>query len=244
MNAPKTVFCDIDGTLIEHTGDILKNFKEPPSKTLKNVLENIKQWDKLNYKIILTTGRQESTRKQTEEHLASLGIVYSQLVMGLPNGERVLINDRKTNGIKNTAYAINVVRNKGLEYVDLNSINVTIPDKFLFNKVEKPWGYEELIECNDQYVVKKLFMKKGHSCSLQYHELKKETIVVLSGLLKISIGKAIETLEEKLYTFGETVTIDPYTIHRMTAIEDSLYIETSTNQLWDVVRLQDNYNRS
>ena len=87
-------------------------------------------------------------------------------------------------------------------------------------------------------------MKKGHSCSLQYHELKKETIVVLSGLLKISIGKAIETLEEKLYTFGETVTIDPYTIHRMTAIEDSLYIETSTNQLWDVVRLQDNYNRS
>lgn len=244
MSAPKTIFCDIDGTLIEHTGDILKNYKQPPNETLKNVLENIKQWDKLNYKIILTTGRQESIRKQTEEHLASLGIVYSVLIMGLPNGERVVINDKKTNGVRNTAYAINLVRNKGLENVDLNSKNVTIPDKFLFNRVEKPWGYEELVECNDQYVVKKLFMKQGHSCSLQYHELKKETIVVLNGSLKISIGKTIETLEDNLYSLGDTVTIDPYTIHRMTAMEDTLYMETSTNQLWDVVRLQDNYNRS
>ena len=60
-------------------------------------------------------------------------------------------------------------------------------------------------------------MKKGNSCSLQYHELKTETIIVLSGVLKISIGKTVDTLEDKLYRFGETVTIPPYTVHRMTA---------------------------
>ena len=38
--------------------------------------------------------------------------------------------------------------------------------------IEKPWGFEELIELNDKYCLKKLFMKKGNRCSLQYHEKK------------------------------------------------------------------------
>ena len=244
MSTPKTIFCDIDGTLVEHTGDIIKNYQEN-SAILKNVIHTIKQWDKLNYKIILTTGRKESTRHHTESQLNSLGIVYDHLVMGLPNGDRVLINDRKTNGIRNTAYAVNLVRNSGLENVDLTSQNITIPDKYLFSKIEKPWGYEELIECNDKYVVKKLFMKKSNACSIQYHELKTETIVVLNGKITISVGSSLEDLTKRVYLPGETITIKPYTVHRMEAEdEDCLYLETSTNELWDVVRLKDNYNRT
>lgn len=243
MSSPKTIFCDIDGTLVEHTGDIIRNYSTQVN-VLPNVLENIKQWDKLNYRIILTTGRQESIRKATEEALEKAGIVYSQLIMGIPNGDRVLINDKKTRGIRNTAYAINLVRNKGMSNVDIESENVTIPSKFLFTRVEKPWGYEELVECNDKYVVKKLFMTKGNSCSIQYHELKTETIVVLSGKLNIYLGNSLESLEKKEYTAGETITIRPYTVHRMEAESDSLYIETSTNELWDVVRLKDNYGRT
>lgn len=163
--------------------------------------------------------------------------------MGITNGDRIIINDKKTNGVENTCYAINLVRNKGFENIDLTSQNVTVPDNFLFSKIEKPWGYEELLECNDKYVVKKLFMKKGHSCSIQYHELKTETIMVLSGKLNIYIGDTLENLKKQEYTFSESITIKPYTIHRMEAIEDSLYLETSTNELWDVIRLVDNYNR-
>lgn len=241
MHTPKTVFCDIDGTLLPHTGDILKNLES--IHALENVSNTIHQWDKLNYKIILTTGRQESTRKQTEKQLLEAGIVYSELVMGLPNGPRVLINDKKTNGVDNTAYAINLVRNEGVANVNLDSKWVTVPDKYLFQKVEKPWGYEELIDCNDKYVVKKLFMKKGHKCSLQYHKLKRETILVLSGELLISIGKDTSSLTTKSYFAGDTVTIEPYTVHRMEAADDCLYSETSTNELWDVVRLEDSYGR-
>jgi len=131
-----------------------------------------------------------------------------------------------------------------MENISLSSKNVTINDNLLFTKIEKPWGFEELIECNDKYVVKKLFMKKGHACSIQYHELKTETIVVLSGKLNIYIGEKLENLVVKEYVFGDTITIKPYTIHRMEAVEDSLYIESSSNELWDVIRLQDNYNRS
>jgi mannose-6-phosphate isomerase-like protein (cupin superfamily) len=130
-----------------------------------------------------------------------------------------------------------------MEHVDLNSTKITIPDKYLFTKVEKPWGYEELVECNDKYVVKKLFMKAGHSCSTQYHKLKRETIIIMSGQLSILLGKDMEHLEEKVYRFGETITINPYMIHKMRAIEDCLFLEGSTNELWDVVRLEDSYGR-
>lgn len=238
----KTVFCDIDGTLLNHTGDIIKNNLEKPV-ILPAVTDVLKQWDRASYTLVLTTGRKESLRSHTENQLRESGIFYDQLIMGLPNGDRILINDRKTNSPRNTAYAINLVRNSGLGNVDFTSKNITIPDKYLFTKIEKPWGYEELIECNDKYVVKKLFMKKEHSCSIQYHELKKETIVVLTGALKISIGESLETLKDAVYGQGDTVTIEPYTVHRMEAVEDCLYMETSTNELWDVIRLKDNYGR-
>jgi len=242
MAYPKTIFCDIDGTLLNHKGDIIKNIYEEPI-ILNNVIDSIKQWEKLNYKIILVTGRKECTRRETIYQLSKCGIVYDQLIMGLTNGDRVLINDKKEKGLQNTCFAINLVRNEGFNNIDITSKNVTIPDKLLFAKIEKPWGYEELIECNDKYVVKKLFMKTGHSCSTQYHELKTETIIVLSGKLFIYTGESLDSLEKKEYNFGDTITIKPYIIHKMESIEDCLYLETSTNELWDVIRLKDDYGR-
>ena len=244
MNQPKTIFCDIDGTLLQHHRDIIKNYQECPVP-LKNAIENIKQWEKNNYHIILTTGRKECLRQITEEQLHSVGIIYDKLIMGLPNGPRVLINDKKENETQNTAYAINVPRNAGLEHLDLTSTYITVPDNYRsIPYIEKPWGSETLIECNDKYVVKKLFMKAGAACSIQYHECKRETILIFSGELWIYSGPSLEMLEKKLYKAGDTITIEPYTVHRMEGHTDAIYYETSTNELWDVVRLQDNYGRT
>lgn len=110
-------------------------------------------------------------------------------------------------------------------------------------RIDKPWGYEELLEHNKDYVVKRLFMKAGHKCSIQYHEYKHETFYVLSGKLKFYVGKTLETLEEKIFVAGDYFAIEPGLIHRMEGVEDSLYLEASTPQLDDVVRLQDSYNR-
>ena len=232
----KTIFCDIDGTILKHRGDIYKNILEPP-EILNGVIDKFKEWDKNNYKIILTTGRKEGNREKTKEQLKTLGINYDELVMGLPNGDRILINDKKENGIDYTAYAYNLVRNEGMNNIKFNL-------KTFEKRIEKPWGYEELVEYNKNYVVKKLFMKEGHSCSTQYHELKTETIVVLKGILRIFIGNEIKSLEFKDYKEGEYITIKPYTIHKMMGISDCLYLETSTNELWDVIRLQDDYGRT
>jgi mannose-6-phosphate isomerase-like protein (cupin superfamily) len=109
--------------------------------------------------------------------------------------------------------------------------------------IDKPWGKEELLEINDHYMVKKLTMWKGHRCSLQYHKQKKETIYVLSGLLKIYSGPAENKLTEKIYGPNDTITLLPGTIHRMEGVEDCVYLEASTPQMEDVVRIQDDYNR-
>jgi len=118
----KTIFCDIDGTIFKHHGDIHKNILEP-SIILDGVLDKFKEWDKNNYKIILTTGRKEGSREQTKEQLKLIGLNYDELIMGLPNGDRILINDKKENGIDYTAYAYNVVRNEGLSNIDFNLKN-------------------------------------------------------------------------------------------------------------------------
>lgn len=110
--------------------------------------------------------------------------------------------------------------------------------------IEKPWGREEVIEINEKYMVKKLTMFAGCRCSLQYHNIKKETIYVLSGVLKIIQGTSQDGLIEKLYRAGDAVTIPPRLIHRMEGVEESVYLEASTPEMDDVVRLADDYQRA
>ena len=58
-------------------------------------------------------------REYTSKQLLNLRIPHDQLIMGLHNGDRILIND-KNNSTRNTAYAINLVRNSGInkEYIE------------------------------------------------------------------------------------------------------------------------------
>ncbi len=110
------------------------------------------------------------------------------------------------------------------------------------NKIKKPWGYEEVIEINKKYMFKKLYMKKGHRCSLQFHNKKKETVFVLSGRLKLILKKKNRT-SSKIMKKGQSISISPKTIHRMQAISNCYYLEASSPEISDVVRIQDDYKR-
>ena len=115
-NRPKTIFCDIDGTLIKHNGSLSRQAKSKPI-ILEGVLEKLDEWDRKCYNIILTTGRKESLRSVTEKQLGALGIYYDQLIMGIGGGYRVLINDLKPDNSEPTALAINLRRNEGIKNV-------------------------------------------------------------------------------------------------------------------------------
>lgn len=109
--------------------------------------------------------------------------------------------------------------------------------------IDKPWGKEEVIELNDKYMVKRLTMWKNQRCSLQYHNFKRETIYVLSGQLRIYYGPSQNQLESKIFYAGDFITISPNIVHRMEGVEESIYLESSTPEMEDVVRLVDDYNR-
>ena len=53
----KTIFCDIDGTLIKHSGDIIDQCTNEKMELLENTLPAIRNWVRNGYFIILTTGR-------------------------------------------------------------------------------------------------------------------------------------------------------------------------------------------
>jgi len=111
--------------------------------------------------------------------------------------------------------------------------------------VQKPWGHEEWLSVTGKYVLKKIVIKKGSSLSLQYHDQKEESQYLLSGRVKMLLGRKEDPtkLEESESLPGETLHFAPGTIHRIEAIEDSVIIEASTTELMDVVRLQDDYSR-
>ena len=109
-------------------------------------------------------------------------------------------------------------------------------------RVEKPLGYELHWAKTDRYVGKIIHVNAGHALSLQYHNVKDETIYLHSGLLLFEIQQGQDLVKREMHP-GERVHITPKTIHRMTAIQDSDIFEVSTPEIHDVVRLEDRYGR-
>jgi mannose-6-phosphate isomerase-like protein (cupin superfamily) len=109
---------------------------------------------------------------------------------------------------------------------------------------DKPWGYEHLWALNEHYAGKFLHIRAGESLSLQYHEIKDETIHILQGKLQLRIGPSQSELLDVILSPGQSQAIRPGTIHQMEALEDCVIAEVSTPHLTDVVRLEDKYGRA
>jgi len=110
--------------------------------------------------------------------------------------------------------------------------------------VDKPWGHELIWAKTSRYVGKILHVRAGEALSLQYHRVKDETIMVLSGRLKFEFfveGEAPRVCE---LGPGEPFHVAPGLRHRMCAIEDTDVLEVSTPELEDVERLEDRYGRA
>jgi mannose-6-phosphate isomerase len=112
-------------------------------------------------------------------------------------------------------------------------------------KVEKPWGWELIWALTDDYCGKLLFVKAGESLSLQFHREKDESWYVESGRARIEMAAPGETVPQtEVVGAGAALRIRPGTVHRVTAVEDTMILEVSTPQLEDVVRLEDSYGRA
>ena len=119
----KTIFCDIDGTLIKQVPFELLNENE--AEVLPGVYDKFKEWNGLGYCIVLTTARPEHLRNVTVKQLFNFNINYTQLVMGIGREERILINNNSLDEPNEPrALSIAMSRNNGFENLNFESVGL------------------------------------------------------------------------------------------------------------------------
>ena len=118
------------------------------------------------------------------------------------------------------------------------------PNAVSVRRVEKPWGYELHWALTDRYCGKVLVVHAGEQLSLQYHERKDETLFLQQGRAEVRIGASLDVLEAAVVEAGTAFHVPPGTIHHVRALEECVFLEASTPELDDVVRLEDRYGRA
>lgn len=98
-----TWFLDLDGTLLKQNG-----FKNGDDVFLEGAIDFLKSIPEQDF-IVFMTAREPEFQEVTEGFLRSNGIRYDFIIFGLPNGERIMVNDIKPSGLQ-TALAVNVKR--------------------------------------------------------------------------------------------------------------------------------------
>ncbi len=104
----------------------------------------------------------------------------------------------------------------------------------------KPWGKYIILEKKQGYWIKKLFVRKGASISLQSHNDRYEIWTVLSGRIEVIKGSSRLELKE-----GEFLKIDKKEKHRITGLEESCILEVAFGNVRenDIIRFKDDYGR-
>jgi mannose-6-phosphate isomerase-like protein (cupin superfamily) len=113
-------------------------------------------------------------------------------------------------------------------------------DKVSQKSVKKPWGSYLVLEKRQTYWLKKLFINKGESLSLQSHKGRYEIWVVLEGKISVQKGNRILILNK-----GEFMKINKREGHRITGLIQSCVLEVAFGKLQekDIVRYEDKYGR-
>lgn len=116
--------------------------------------------------------------------------------------------------------------------------------RFAPRRVEKPWGHELIWAHTDRYVGKILHVRAGHALSVQYHNVKDETVHLLTGELNYWVQMPGDSeLRNQQLRAGDSFRITPHTVHFMEAVTDCDVLEASTPELDDVIRVKDRYGR-
>jgi choline kinase/mannose-6-phosphate isomerase-like protein (cupin superfamily) len=110
--------------------------------------------------------------------------------------------------------------------------------------VYKPWGKEEWLELNDRYCYKRIYINKGYRTSFQYHNFKHETNYIISGDAEIWLEDENGIINKSIMSSGDFFTVVPPRKHRVIALTDIILQEVSTPEVDDVIRIDDEFNRT
>ncbi|HKG55872.1 MAG TPA: hypothetical protein VKA85_01345 [Candidatus Limnocylindrales bacterium] len=110
-------------------------------------------------------------------------------------------------------------------------------------RVDKPWGHELIWSLTDRYCGKILVIETGRRLSLQRHVVKDESILVMSGRLRLFLEDEGGVVRQSELGPGDHRRVPTGRIHRYEAIERCEIVEVSTPELDDVIRLEDDFGR-
>ncbi len=107
----KTLFVDIDGTLMKNSGQ----YFVPTWGTTAPLTKNVDHLNRLHatgrVRIILVTSRLEKFRDATVTQLEQYGVKYDQILFGMLHASRVVINDYAPTNPYPSAECVNIPRN-------------------------------------------------------------------------------------------------------------------------------------
>jgi hypothetical protein len=109
-NDKPVIFCDIDGTIIQaqsRVGD--KSYDKTPVPLQKNINRLLELQSK-GAQFVFTTSRENQYKGMTRDMLYSLGFASFDLITGLQNSRRILINDFNNSNPYPRAESINLFR--------------------------------------------------------------------------------------------------------------------------------------
>ena len=114
--------------------------------------------------------------------------------------------------------------------------------------VNKPWGREVWINFRKdesvgdeekRYIMKKLYINRGTKTSFQYHVQKVETNFLISGSVEAWFEDNEGHIDVKVLEAGAIWSIPAGVKHRIVTLEDIILIESSSPEVDDVIRIED-----
>lgn len=104
---------------------------------------------------------------------------------------------------------------------------------------KRPWGTEEMLAVIPGVLtLKKLTIKKSKKGGLQFHRLKNECGILLSGKLQVNYFNKKKKIVSKILKSGQCFHFPPGAIHQEIALEKCVIIEASSPHLNDRVRVE------
>jgi mannose-6-phosphate isomerase-like protein (cupin superfamily) len=129
--------------------------------------------------------------------------------------------------------------------IDLSAFDKkTFSTEAYVRKVEKPWGYElHFAPDSVPYMGKIIHIDAGKRLSLQVHDKKQESWMIMNGEGKVVWEDKSGVMIETILQPGKGYTCALGQKHRLVGITDCDIIEVSTPELGTTYRLEDDYKR-
>lgn len=193
-------------------------------------LSNLKEKDFLNNNCIGNVVAQDTTNCYTysdSDRLITLINIHDLIVVDMEDA-LLIMNQNSAEQVKLLVNKLTINNKEEVKY---------------HKKIHRPWGYYKIINIGELYKVKKIVIHPDHKISLQYHQNRAETWIIIKGVALAEVGS-----ETKILKKNDSVYIPQGMKHRLTNIckMDLEIIEVQTGnylQEDDIVRLDDAYGR-